>query len=134
MPENQFLKKFGFVDDKLRLVDKQGKLVDEEGKHIDDWGNFVEWIDDDNYIFVDDQGREVKDGKFNTEFVPFIDDETGELFDEDGNPIKEEKPKPKRKKRAAKNLHNLYFGKAIIADKLHLLWSLYFFRKIEHGL
>ena len=102
LPENQFLKKFGFVDDKLRLVDKQGKLVDEGGKHIDDWGNFVEWIDDDNYIFVDDQGREVKDGKFNTEFTPFVDDETGELFDEDGNPVKEEKPKPKRKKRAAK--------------------------------
>ena len=102
LPENQFLKKFGFVDDRLRLVDKQGKLIDDDGKHIDEWGNYIKWIDDDNYIFVDDKGREVKDGKFNTEFSPFVDDETGQLFDEDGNVIEEEKPKPKRKRRTTK--------------------------------
>jgi len=86
----------------LRLVDKQGKLIDDDGKHIDEWGNYIKWIDDDNYIFVDDKGREVKDGKFNTEFSPFVDDETGQLFDEDGNVIEEEKPKPKRKRRTTK--------------------------------
>ena len=102
LPENQFLKKFGFVDDRLRLVDKQGKLIDDDCKHIDEWGNYIKWIDDDNYIFVDDKGREVKDGKFNTEFSPFVDDETGQLFDEDGNVIEEEKPKPKRKRRTTK--------------------------------
>tara|TARA_Y100000593_G_scaffold94480_1_gene193782 strand:+ start:1541 stop:2515 length:975 start_codon:yes stop_codon:yes gene_type:complete len=102
LPENQFLKKFGFVDDRLRLVDKQGRLIDDEGKHIDELGNYIEWIDDDNYIFVDDQGREVKNGKFNTEFSPFIDDETGQLFNEDGSLIEEEKPKPKRKRRTTK--------------------------------
>ncbi len=102
LPENQFLKKFGFVDDRLRLVDKQGNLIDDDGKHIDEWVNYIKWIDDDNYIFVDDKGREVKDGKFNTEFSPFVDDETGQLFDEDGNVIEEEKPKPKRKRRTTK--------------------------------
>lgn len=102
LPENQFLRKFGFIDDNLRLIDKKGKLVDEEGRHIDHWGNYIEWVDDDSYIFVDDLGREVKDGKFTTEFLPFVDDETGELFDEDGSLIEEEKPKPKRKKRKTK--------------------------------
>jgi len=35
LPENKFLKKFKFVDDKLRLIDKQGRLIDAEGRLID---------------------------------------------------------------------------------------------------
>ena len=108
LPENKFLKSFEFVDNNYRLIDKDGKLVDIEGNHIDENGNLVEWISDDECIFVDITGRKVtKTGEWDVEFSPFLDD--------DGNPVvkgdpkaeaeaeaeeeAEEKPKPKRKPR-----------------------------------
>tara|TARA_R110002020_G_scaffold718_1_gene3560 strand:+ start:37 stop:1041 length:1005 start_codon:yes stop_codon:yes gene_type:complete len=111
LPENKFLKSFEFVDNDYRLIDKGGKLVDAEGNHIDENGNLVEWISDDECIFVDITGRKVtKTGEWDVEFSPFLDD--------DGNPvIKEEpkaeaeaeeeaedkpKPKPKPRKKATK--------------------------------
>ena len=33
LPENQFLKKFKFIDDKLRLIDDNGRLINDEGHH-----------------------------------------------------------------------------------------------------
>ena len=67
--ENRFLKKYGFVDDKLRLINKDGHLIDEDGRLINEAGNFV-----------DKDGNLVnKDGQPPIEFKPFLDD--------DGNPI-----------------------------------------------
>ena len=42
LPENKFLKKYGFCDDKYRLIDKEGHLVDAEGNKLDSNGNLVE--------------------------------------------------------------------------------------------
>lgn len=82
LPENKFLKKYKFVDDKLRLIDKNGKLVDEEGRLIDETGRFV----NDKGEFVDKFGNVVdKAGNYVVEFKPFLDD--------NGQPITEEQPK-----------------------------------------
>lgn len=84
LPENKFLKKFKFVDDKLRLVDKKGRLIDREGRLIDETGRFL----DEEGNFVDKFGNKVdKDGEYLVDSEPFLD--------ENGNPIilDEEKPK-----------------------------------------
>ena len=76
LPENKFLKKYKFVDDKLRLVDKQNRLVDSEGRLIDENGRYI----DDNGNYVDKFGNKVdKDGDYVVDTQPFLDD--------DGNPI-----------------------------------------------
>ena len=76
LPENKFLKKYKFVDDKLRLVDKKGRLIDKDGRLIDESGRFV----DENGNFVDKYGNPVdKDGEYIVEQQPFLD--------ENGNPV-----------------------------------------------
>lgn len=82
LPENKFLVKYKFVDDKLRLINKDGKLVDIEGRLIDETGRFI----NDQGQYVDKNGNIVDiNGDYVTEFTPFIDD--------DGNPVIEEKDK-----------------------------------------
>jgi hypothetical protein len=79
LPENKFLIKYRFVDDKLRLVNKDGHLVDAEGRLIDEFGRFVNASGQ----FVDKNGNLVdENGDYLTEFKPFTDD--------DGNPILED--------------------------------------------
>ena len=76
LPENKFLKKYKFVDDKLRLVDKKGRLIDSEGRLVDESGRFI----DDQGNFIDKFGNRVDDkGEYVVETQPFLDD--------DGNPI-----------------------------------------------
>lgn len=83
LPENKFLKKYKFVDEKLRLVDKKGRLIDSEGRLIDESGRFV----DENGNFVDKFGNRVDaDGEYIVEQQPFLDD--------DGKPIIIEEDKP----------------------------------------
>lgn len=80
LPENKFLKKYKFVDTKLRLIDKKGRLIDSEGRLIDESGRFV----DENGNFIDKFGNRVDaDGEYIVEQQPFLDD--------NGNPIVEEK-------------------------------------------
>ena len=84
LPENKFLKKFKFIDEKLRLVDKKGRLIDREGRLIDESGRFI----DEEGNFVDKFGNKVdKDGEYLVDSQPFLD--------ENGNPIilDEEQPK-----------------------------------------
>ena len=76
LPENKFLKKFKFVDDKLRLVVKKGRLVDAEGRLVDESGRFI----DEEGNFVDKYGNKVNsDGDYLVDPQPFLDD--------NGNPI-----------------------------------------------
>ncbi len=76
LPENKFLIKYKFVDEKLRYVNKDGKLVDEESRLVDENGRFI----NDKGEFVDKTGNLVdKNGDYVIEFEPFTDD--------DGNPI-----------------------------------------------
>lgn len=76
LPENKFLKKYKFVDDKLRLLDKKGRLIDSEGRLIDENGRYI----DDQGRFVDKFGNLVDaQGDYVVETKPFLDDE--------GNPV-----------------------------------------------
>ena len=82
LPENKFLIKYKFVDEKLRLINEKGKLVDEEGRLIDTSGRFI----NDDGKYVDKDGNLVdENGDFVTDFKPFTDD--------NGNPILEEETK-----------------------------------------
>lgn len=76
LPENKFLKKYKFVDDKLRLIDKKGRLIDAEGKLVDENGRYI----DENGSFVDKFGNRVdSDGEYVVDTQPFLD--------ENGNPV-----------------------------------------------
>lgn len=76
LPENKFLIKYKFVDDRLRLVNKDGRLVDAEGRLIDEFGRFI----NEKGEYVDKNGNLVDaNGDYVTDFKPFIDD--------DGNPV-----------------------------------------------
>ena len=76
LPENKFLKKFKFIDEKLRYINKQGQLTDADGRLVDENGRYI----DDQGSFVDKFGNRVdKDGEYVVEYKPFLD--------EDGNPI-----------------------------------------------
>jgi hypothetical protein len=82
LPENKFLIKYKFVDDKLRLVNKEGKLVDIDGRLIDSNGRYI----NEKGEFVDKSGNLVDlNGDYLVEFKPFTDD--------DGNPIVEQEVK-----------------------------------------
>lgn len=92
LPENRFLKKYKFVDDKLRFVDKKGRLIDSEGRLIDESGRFI----DEQGNFIDKYGNRVNaEGDYVVEPEPFLD--------ENGNPIileedKKDEPKPQENK------------------------------------
>lgn len=76
LPENKFLKKYKFVDEKLRLIDKRGRLIDAEGRLVDENGRFI----DEAGNFVDKFGNRVdNEGDYVFETKPFLDD--------DGNPV-----------------------------------------------
>jgi hypothetical protein len=76
LPENKFLKKYKFVDDKLRLIDKKGRLIDEDGRLIDEEGRFI----DEHGNYIDRYGNKLsKEGDYVVDPEPFLDD--------NGNPI-----------------------------------------------
>ena len=91
LPENKFLKKYKFVDDKLRLIDKKGRLIDSENRLVDDSGRFI----DEQGNFVDKFGNRVdKEGDYVVETKPFLDDNGNPIIlDEEANETKQqEKP------------------------------------------
>lgn len=69
LPENQFLLKYKFIDENLRLINKDGKFVDEDGRLIDENGRFI----NEEGKFIDRNGNLIEESK------PFLDD--------NGNPI-----------------------------------------------
>lgn len=82
LPENEFLKEWGWMDDKLRLLNKEGKVVDSLGRLINDEGQLV----NENGELIDAKGNRIdKEGNYVVEKLPFLDDE--------GNPVT---PKPKQ--------------------------------------
>jgi hypothetical protein len=75
LPEYKFLKKWGFVDEKLRYI-KDGKLVDKDGRPVDEEGNYI----NEKGERVDRDGNPLdSDGNWKVEEEVFYDD--------DGNPI-----------------------------------------------
>ena len=87
LPENKFLKKYKFIDEKLRFVDKKGRFIDAEGRLIDADGRFI----DDQGNFVDKYGNRVDEaGDYVVDPQPFLDDE--------GKPIVLDEEKTNEKK------------------------------------
>lgn len=86
LPENKFLSKYKFVDDKLRLINKDGHLVDETGRLIDESGRYV----NEKGEFVDKNGNLVTEkGDYVLEFQPFLDDEGKPIVEETATTITE---------------------------------------------
>jgi hypothetical protein len=91
LPENDFLKKFKFTDDKGRLVNKDGHLIsiDEDGveRLIDDKGFYIAYNEDGTQYFINRSGEKVERDEDIVQ-QPFLDD--------DGNAVDtsevEEKP------------------------------------------
>jgi hypothetical protein len=80
LPENKFLKKYKFIDDKLRMIDKKGRLIDSEGRLVDENGRFI----DDQGNFIDKFGNRVDaDGEYIVETQPFLDENGKPIIDED---------------------------------------------------
>ncbi len=80
LPENQFLYKFNFVNEDLRLVDKDGKLINEDGHHVDEYGNLIKWEKNGEFTLVDPAGRKVADdGRYDVEHSAFLDDDGKEI-------------------------------------------------------
>lgn len=77
-PENIFLKRYKFVDEKLRFINKDGHLIDQDGKLIDELGNYVSYDKKGKKIYVDEKGNPVAES---LERKPFLN--------EDGSPIDE---------------------------------------------
>lgn len=75
LPENKFLKRFGYVNDEYRLVNKDGHLIDtlgrlidssgelvnDEGKRIDEDGNLVVETTVEDAVFLDDEEVKVEE-------------------------------------------------------------------------
>ena len=93
LPENEFLKKFNFVNADGKLVNKDGHLisVDEDGTErlIDNEGYFIAYDDAGKSYRVDRNGV-----RTDVDFVPFTDD--------DGNPISDEEAPPEESKKTKK--------------------------------
>lgn len=77
LPENKFLIKYKFMNEKFILLDKLGRLVNTDGKHIDDDGRFISWHKDlTSFDYVDLDGNLVnKEGDYIDNIQPFWDDE-----------------------------------------------------------
>jgi len=106
LPENKFLKKFKFVDDKMRFLERgTDRLITKEGKYIDENGFYIAYNEDGTTYHVDIDGNKVKERvSSDSESLPFLDD-SGNPLDEEGNPVvleEESKPKPKRKRTTKK--------------------------------
>jgi len=92
LPENKFLKKYKFIDEKLRLVDKKGRLIDSEGRLVNENGRFI----NEEGKFVDKSGNLVDDeGDYIVDSQPFLD-ENGKpiILDEVKNETKTDEEKP----------------------------------------
>lgn len=85
LPENEFLKKYKFVDEALHLVDKQGRRIDSEGRLVNKDGRYI----NESGELIDIEGNRVdENGEYVVDFSPFLDDE--------GKPISEEKKSDKK--------------------------------------
>lgn len=78
--EYKFLKRFNFVDDKLRLVNKEGHLVDREGRLIDENNRYIRYDSNGNKEYIDINNNVVdENGDYKIDEKPFLDDEGNEI-------------------------------------------------------
>lgn len=79
LPENQFLIKYKFANDKLEFIDKKGRKIDSEGRLLDKESRYID--EEGNYIDIDGNPID-KEGNYVVDEKPFLD--------EDGVPLVEE--------------------------------------------
>ena len=78
LPENQFLIRFGYVDDKLRLINEDGHLVDVDGNLVNEDGFYVNKKGE----RVDVNGRLLDENNdYVVEQLPFLDDDDNPIED-----------------------------------------------------
>lgn len=70
LPENQFLRKYKFVNDDLHLINEDGKLVDDDDRLVNDKGRYID--EEDRYVDLDGNILD-EDGNYNLESVNFIE-------------------------------------------------------------
>ena len=71
LPENEFLVKYKFADEELRLINKEGELVDEDGKLVNKDGRYI----NEEGQLIDRDGVPVdEEGNYQQDFSPFLDD------------------------------------------------------------
>lgn len=94
LPENKFLLKFKFIDDKLRLIDDKGRYVDREGRLVDEGGRFI----NESGQYVDKDGNRVDEkGDYVVDHQPFLDDEGKPIVEDDTKPTEPTKKTKKTK-------------------------------------
>ena len=93
LPENEFLKKFSFVDEDLRLINKDGHLVDDKGRLINEEGRFID--KDGKYVNIRGEAIDEEGDLLTSKTSPFLDEE--------GNPIEDEKKNAKTKTKTKKD-------------------------------
>lgn len=72
LPENAFLLKHGFVNDKLELIDEKGRRIGEDGRLLDDKGRTV----NEQGELIDRFGRALTEtGEYKVVALPFLDEE-----------------------------------------------------------
>ena len=98
LPENKFLKDYGFVNDSLEFVDSKGRKVDRNGKLIDKNGRFID--EEGNYIDIEGN-RVTFDGDYVKEFKPFLDSK-GKPVSLETEETKETEPPQKARARKKK--------------------------------
>lgn len=87
LPENKFLVKYKFVDEKLRLINDKGSLVDLEGRLVDQNGRFI----NEEGKYVDKTGNLVdENGDYVLEFKPFTDDSGNPILENEEVKVKDE--------------------------------------------
>ena len=59
LPENEFLKKYNFIDKDLRLINKDGHIVDIDNNLVNDFGEKVKIVDGKD-ILIDKNGDELE--------------------------------------------------------------------------
>lgn len=70
-PENQFMVKYGFCNEKLQYINKDGQLVDELGRRVNDDGYLI----NDAGEIINEQGERIdSEGNVIVEFTEFLDD------------------------------------------------------------
>jgi len=70
LPENQFLRKYKFVNDDLHLINSDGKLVDEDDRLVNDKGRYIN--EEGQYTDLDGNLLD-ENGNYNLESVHFTE-------------------------------------------------------------
>lgn len=80
LPENAWLKKYGFVNDEYHLINEKGQAINVKGQLVDKFGRVI----DESGNFIDLNGNPYdEDGNYLIEPKPFVDEKGNPIIDDD---------------------------------------------------